>query len=208
MCKNNNSDPPVTVKVINDSIKFSKILSWKKNLSQIRSELEENNSIIDMELSLFVKISTSKDEGERLEVIDRDDENKRTLEEIMDTKKKVLYLQKYPWENFNEDHKLEHGYTITNNNVLIKANKKAFTITNCEIKKIVGKHKLKDVSKCLPYQFNAFLNASDILNWTLLTNEYLFNASRHNEVRLCTIVCIVTLFSLQFQICIQSFRVL
>ncbi|GBC13677.1 hypothetical protein GLOIN_2v1840456 [Rhizophagus irregularis DAOM 181602=DAOM 197198] len=139
MCKNNNSDPPVTVKVINDSIKFSKILSWKKNLSQIRSELEENNSIIDMELSLFVKISTSKDEGERLEVIDRDDENKRTLEEIMDTKKKVLYLQKYPWENFNEDHKLEHGYTITNNNVLIKANKKAFTITNCEIKKIVGK---------------------------------------------------------------------
>ncbi|CAB5384882.1 unnamed protein product [Rhizophagus irregularis] len=132
------SDPLVTVKV-NDLVVLTK-LNLKKELSDIREKLEKIGKINSSVNSLFsfAKISTTKGEGVHLEVINRDDENKMTLEKIIDTNNNILYL-KDSREYFIKKCKLEHGYNKIDNNELKKADNKAFTITITDCKsKIIG----------------------------------------------------------------------
>ncbi|CAB5379065.1 unnamed protein product [Rhizophagus irregularis] len=170
MCKSN-KDPLVTVKV-NDLNVLPPRLNRKDRLSQTRKKLELNTKINSMDsLFSFAKISTIKGEGEHLEIINRDNENEITLEEIIDKNKNILHLKDYPLENFIKKYKLEHGYNKTDNNELNKADNKAFTIPKCEIKKI-GKKYTKINSKTKRKDFIEYPKVS--LSFKLIpTNEFI-----------------------------------
>ncbi|GBB83466.1 hypothetical protein RclHR1_01020007 [Rhizophagus clarus] len=134
MVESSNIDPFITVIVNNDLLKVSVRLNPKDQLSNVRKKLEKNSKVVMDTLLLFARILPTKDN--LLEVIRRDDENVTTLEETMDTENNILYLQEYSWEYFIKEYKLEHGYIMTSNNDIVKADKKAFTIKNCKITRI------------------------------------------------------------------------
>src|SRR5436305_1387006 len=81
--------------------------------------------------------NNSSTRGNSLAVIAREDEEKEILENIIDKKSKFLYLKSESepdWKFFKDKLKLEYG---CNNVTLEKANKRAFTIVDCEMNEIL-----------------------------------------------------------------------
>jgi hypothetical protein len=109
-------------------------LNLKTNLSKTRKRLEQNSKVKMYNTFSFANKISNNNNGSSLAEIAREDEEKFILENIIDTKNKILYLKsEHDWRFFKDKLKLEYGRNVS----LEKANKKAFTIVNCEMDEIV-----------------------------------------------------------------------
>ncbi|CAB4446575.1 unnamed protein product [Rhizophagus irregularis] len=127
-------DVNITVQMDDTSLKLVLVnLNLKTNLSEIRKILEQNSKVKMYDtLSFANKINNNN--GSSLAEIAREDEKKIILESIIDKKNKILYLKsESDWRFFKNKLKLEYGRNVT----LGKANKRAFTIVDCEMNEIV-----------------------------------------------------------------------
>jgi hypothetical protein len=108
-------------------------LNLKDKLSNIREKLAQISKVkMNDTLSFANKINDNT--GSSLAEIAREDEGNIILENIIDEKDKILYLKSEPdWRFFKDKLKLEYGRSVS----LEKANKKAFTIVDCEMNEIV-----------------------------------------------------------------------
>jgi hypothetical protein len=130
-------DVNITVQMDDTSSKLVLVnLDIKCKLSKIRKKLEQNSKIkMNDTLSFANKINNNNfTGGSSLAEIAREDEEKIILEKIIDKECKTLYLKSEPdWRFFRDKLKLEYGCTET----FEKANKRAFTIVDCEMNQIV-----------------------------------------------------------------------
>jgi hypothetical protein len=109
-------------------------LNLKNSLSKIREKLEQN-SIVKMNDTFSFAKKINNIGGNSLAEIAREEEEETTLESIIDKEGETLYLKLKPdWKYFIDKLKLEYGRNAT----LEKANKRAFTIVDCEINEIVN----------------------------------------------------------------------
>ncbi|RGB26130.1 hypothetical protein C1646_770821 [Rhizophagus diaphanus] len=110
-----------------------------ENLSKIRERLEKNSKIKMNDTLSFankiVQINNNSNNEIYLAEVAKEDEEKKTLEKIIDKKDKILYLKSEPdWKFLKNKLGLEYGFT----SMLEKANKKAFTIMeDCKMTEIV-----------------------------------------------------------------------
>ncbi|RIA91145.1 hypothetical protein C1645_768268 [Glomus cerebriforme] len=127
---------------IGDSTSSSVLVSLNlnDNLLRIRQELEQNSEIKMNDTMLFAKkfsiTNNNSIESYVLSEIASEDENKKILNDIIDNI--ILHLVNNPnpnWKFLNNKCKLEYGRTITRDGIR-KAEKKAFTMKNCEMTEI------------------------------------------------------------------------
>ncbi|PKY40378.1 hypothetical protein RhiirA4_453744 [Rhizophagus irregularis] len=110
-----------------------------ENLSKIRERLEQNSKVKMNDTLSFankiVQINNNNNNEIYLAEVAKEDEEKKTLEKIIDKKDKILYLKSEPdWKFLKNKLGLEYGFT----SMLEKANKKAFTIMeDCKMTEIV-----------------------------------------------------------------------
>ncbi|PKC62441.1 hypothetical protein RhiirA1_538499 [Rhizophagus irregularis] len=104
-------------------------------LSDVRKELESSNTINDM-------LIFSKKIGEEFIEVEREDEENFLLKEII-TDDKILYLNRIDWKLLSNQHKLDYGCIMSYDGIK-KANKRAFTMKDCELTEIKGKGYKKD----------------------------------------------------------------
>ncbi|PKK60936.1 hypothetical protein RhiirC2_792566 [Rhizophagus irregularis] len=110
-----------------------------ENLSKIREKLEQNSKIKMNDTLSFankiVQINNKNNNEIYLAEVAKEDEEKKTLEKIINKKDKILYLKSEPdWKFLKNKLGLEYGFT----SMLEKANKKAFTIMeDCKMTEIV-----------------------------------------------------------------------
>ncbi|CAB4405176.1 unnamed protein product [Rhizophagus irregularis] len=137
-----------------------------ENLSKIREKLEQNSKIKMNDALSFankiVQINNNNNNEIYLAEVAKEDEEKKTLEKIIDKKNKILYLKSEPdWKFLKNKLGLEYGFT----SMLEKANKKAFTIMeDCKMTEIVDGCKLNAIEIDLEkdkIMKNDFLLAAD-----------------------------------------------
>jgi hypothetical protein len=113
-------------------------LNPRKKLSKIREILEQNSKVKMNDTLSFanrvILINNNNIENFLAEVA-KEDEEKKTLEKIIDKKDNILYLKSEPdWKFLKDKLGLEYGFTSK----FEKANKKAFTIMeDCKMTEIV-----------------------------------------------------------------------
>ncbi|CAB4442636.1 unnamed protein product [Rhizophagus irregularis] len=111
-------------------------LNLKNSLSKIREKLEKNSEVKMNDTFSFAMMINNNNStgGSLLAIIAREDEETMILENIINIKNndKFLYLKSEPESErfFKDKLKLEYGRSVT----LEKANSRAFTIMNCEMK--------------------------------------------------------------------------
>jgi hypothetical protein len=114
------------------SILVSVKLNLNVSLSIIREKLEKNSIVKMNDTFSFAKFNSIG--KSKLAEIAREDEEKMILKNIIDKKSKTLYLKLKPgWRYFKDKLNLEYGHNVT----LEKANKRAFTILDCEMNEII-----------------------------------------------------------------------
>src|ERR1700722_10505439 len=122
------SEKQVLIKTIGEQPILKK-LNLEDSLPNIRNN---NDAIVDM---LFFSKKT-KSGGDEYAKIERDDEKNYLLKEIItkvDNDHYILYLMKNPcWKIFNDNCKLDYGRTMSFDGIK-RANKRAFTMNNCEL---------------------------------------------------------------------------
>ncbi|RGB22035.1 hypothetical protein C1646_783423 [Rhizophagus diaphanus] len=106
---------------LESSIIKIKFLNLDERLSNIRKELEHANIINNM-------LVFSKEINKEFFEVEREDEEKFQLKEIIATDKK-LYLKRLTWEFFNKQYKLDYGCTIGFGEIR-RANKRAFIMND------------------------------------------------------------------------------
>src|SRR6266540_5954573 len=108
------------------------LLNLKNKLSSIRKTLE-TNSIIHVDHTLSF---AGRSHGNKLAGISIEDEEKMILEQIVEIKEQQNHLYLIPefgWKFLTDKLELEYGRTVD----LRKANRKAFTIEDCEMNEII-----------------------------------------------------------------------
>ncbi|CAB4442229.1 unnamed protein product [Rhizophagus irregularis] len=134
------NDIHITVQIDNPPLKHVLVsLNLKEKLSKIRKRLEQNSKVKMNDTLSFTNKVTQINNNDNNEMffaeIAKEDEEKITLEKIIEKQDKILYLKSEPdWKFLKEKLKLEYGFT----SMLEKANKKAFTIMeDCNMTEIV-----------------------------------------------------------------------
>ncbi|UZO20605.1 uncharacterized protein OCT59_013028 [Rhizophagus irregularis] len=134
------NDIHITVQIDNPPLKHVLVsLNLKEKLSIIRKRLEQNSKVKMNDTLSFTNKVTQINNNDNNEMffaeIAKEDEEKITLEKIIEKQDKILYLKSEPdWKFLKEKLKLEYGLT----SMLEKANKKAFTIMeDCNMTEIV-----------------------------------------------------------------------
>ncbi|GBB98425.1 hypothetical protein RclHR1_03220018 [Rhizophagus clarus] len=136
---NTQDDVDVTVQIDDPPSKLVLVnLNVKCKLLKVRERLEQNSKVrMNDTLSFANKINNNSSiNGSLLAVIASEDEEKVTLKKIIDKKNKFVYLKSESepdWKFLKDKFKLEYGRSET----LEKANKRAFTIVDCEMNEIV-----------------------------------------------------------------------
>jgi hypothetical protein len=140
-------DSGVFVKIVGESASKMKKLNLDSNLSDIRKELEKNNTINDIFL-----FSTKRKNV--FEEIDRDYEDDMLLSDIIEkfdnSEDKFLYLMKYSrpyWKFFIKECELEYGCTMSFDGIKI-AKKRVFIVEDCEFKLFSVERYKKGQLKC------------------------------------------------------------
>ncbi|CAB4376496.1 unnamed protein product [Rhizophagus irregularis] len=128
----------IIIKTIGLKNSILKRLNPDDCLSDVRKELESSNTINDM-LIFSKKIG---DIGDEFIEVEREDEEYFLLKEII-TDDKILYLNRLDWKLLNNQHKLDYGCIMSFDGIK-KANKRAFTMKDCELTEIKGKGYKKD----------------------------------------------------------------
>lgn len=131
-----NNDVDITVQIDDPQPKTAWVkLNLKDNLSKARETLEKN-TVIKMNDSL--SFARRNNDHDSIDEIAKEDEKGKILNDIIDDKRKILYLRKNStpdWKFLNELRKLDYGRTITFDGIKI-ANKRAFEMKECEMSEI------------------------------------------------------------------------
>ncbi|GES95389.1 hypothetical protein GLOIN_2v1813311 [Rhizophagus clarus] len=109
-------------------------LDLKDKLSTVRQKLAQHSKVKMNDMLSFANKNSNDISGSSLAEIAREDEENITLENILDNESKTIYLISEPdWRFFKDKLKLEYGRNVT----LEKANKRAFTMVDCEMNEVV-----------------------------------------------------------------------
>ncbi|GBB92854.1 hypothetical protein RclHR1_20680002 [Rhizophagus clarus] len=125
----------VTVQIDDPSSKLVLVnLNLKDNLSKIRKRLEQNSKVkMNNTLTFAYKISQTNNTEGSLAEIAREDEENIILEEIVEKKNNILYLNSEPdWRFLKDKHKLEYGRTLNS-----ETKKRVVIIEECEMTEII-----------------------------------------------------------------------
>ncbi|RIA86222.1 hypothetical protein C1645_829602 [Glomus cerebriforme] len=140
-----NEDAKITLKIISNSpLQESKLvlLNPTNKLLIIRQKLKEKYGIDDKFLKFLNFSENDKNDDyvghSEFAEIEPKDEEKLTLNEIMNKNKNILYIKckiNIDWNFLNEKCKFDYGCTMTFDEIK-KANKRAFEMKNCELNEI------------------------------------------------------------------------
>ncbi|RGB40262.1 hypothetical protein C1646_688135 [Rhizophagus diaphanus] len=110
------------------------LLNTANNLLITRQKLKEDYDINDTLLKFLWKFSENDEKIDKPPEIELKDERKIRLCKIID--KGILYIKScVDWNHFNKKNKLDHGCTMASGEIM-KADKRAFIMKNCELKEI------------------------------------------------------------------------